>query len=385
MTWHADTAIVGGGPAGAIIARRLALMGWKVMLLERGERLRPKACGHCLAPRAWRLLAHEGLGERVRGVANGTTDRLHVHPDRDVCVRTRLAPADTAGGLMVPRDRFDQMLRDAAAEAGASVHHSASVRVQQIDGTGATLSVSMAKARVQLRCSLLIGADGLGSAIARAAGLANATAAGRKYGFALTVPGAMDSGAIESGAIEMFLLRGGYLGAIRQHDGVIHLAALVASRGRRLRSNPTSVLAQAAGAHPRLEHILKTATSSQLNRDVLAVGPMPWRPRAVAARRVALVGDAAGYIEPFTGEGMAWAIESALLLSACIAESGNAWNHATADMYARMWRERIERRQRLCRWLAAGLQRPLVSGALARAAIALPSLTGRLVRQAVAA
>src|SRR5688572_11800154 len=106
MTWHADAAIMGGGPAGAIFARRLARVGWKVMLFERGARLRSKACGHCLAPRALRFLEHEGLGQRTRSVARGATSRLQVHSQRDVCVRVALADGDGTGGLLVPRDQF---------------------------------------------------------------------------------------------------------------------------------------------------------------------------------------------------------------------------------------------------------------------------------------
>ncbi|MEI6475461.1 MAG: hypothetical protein WCO75_08710, partial [Planctomycetota bacterium] len=68
----------------------------------------------------------------------------------------------------------------------------------------------------------------------------------------------------------------------------------------------------------------------------------PWKPRAVTAGRVALVGDAAGYAEPYTGEGMGWAIESAMLLGACFRDG---WSAAAAEEYQRRWRATVGRAQ----------------------------------------
>ena len=91
-----------------------------------------------------------------------------------------------------------------------------------------------------------------------------------------------------------------------------------------------------------------------------AAGPMPWKPKRVANQVGALVGDAAGYIEPFTGEGMAWALEGAVLLSEqLIAVGQRGWNERAAVCYARDHRAAIRRRQRWCHLLTATIRRPL--------------------------
>ncbi|MHC4833386.1 MAG: hypothetical protein ACYTFH_05775 [Planctomycetota bacterium] len=128
---------------------------------------------------------------------------------------------------------------------------------------------------------------------------------------------------------------GGYLGLVREEDGTVHVAGLVGSRAARRR--PQEFLADALGLAeaPRLER-------------ATACGPLPWSPRRIAGPGVVLVGDAAGYVEPFTGEGMAWAIEG-------LAE------------YAHR-RRSIIARQRTCRRLAALLDRPRLVAATWRLA-----------------
>ena len=102
----------------------------------------------------------------------------------------------------------------------------------------------------------------------------------------------------------------------------------------------------------------------------------------MSGRLVALVGDAAGYVEPFSGEGMSWALESASVLAEVLAdERPGAW---TPDTYRRAWRDRIGRRQRWCRGLALALGRPHLCRLLFRGAAGHPRLVrwlvGRVVR-----
>ena len=98
---------------------------------------------------------------------------------------------------------------------------------------------------------------------------------------------------------------------------------------------------------------------------------MPWRPREVASPRGVLVGDAAGYVEPFTGEGMSWAIESAVLLDQA----------ADPVAYARSYRRALRRRQRWCGLVVGALRRPRVAGLMFRAALARPVLADLIARR----
>ena len=89
-------------------------------------------------------------------------------------------------------------------------------------------------------------------------------------------------------------------------------------------------------------------------------------------------------MEPFTGEAMSWALESAEVLSSVVADQRpGVWTAATAHRYRRAWRRRVGRRQRLCGLLATVLDRPQLQRALVGASIRQPRLRQWLVRRVV--
>ncbi|MHC4220168.1 MAG: NAD(P)/FAD-dependent oxidoreductase, partial [Planctomycetota bacterium] len=230
-----DAIVIGAGPAGSCTALLLARLGWRAALIERGSRHRAKACGDCLNQRAERLLRKAGLLDEVRGLAAGRTRRLRVHVEGRPPLRAALPFSDGADrGLLVERPRFDQMLVDRAADAGAWIVQPASARVGPPGRGFSTVDVDDGRSQSRLRCRLVVGADGLRSSVARAHGLARRNG-GRKMGFALDVrcPGA---GVIRTDAIEMFVVAGGYLGVVNQGGGALHVAGLIAARSASPRS-----------------------------------------------------------------------------------------------------------------------------------------------------
>jgi flavin-dependent dehydrogenase len=113
---------------------------------------------------------------------------------------------------------------------------------------------------------------------------------------------------------------------------------------------------------------------------------MPWQPRrcTIAHGQTALVGDAAGYVEPFTGEGMSWAIQCADVLAGVLADvAPGTWAGALARRYIRAWKHQVGRRQRVCRLLACALARPRLWRLLFDAGSNVPWLTRRLVDRVV--
>ncbi len=384
MPHDVDVIVAGGGPAGAMSALLLARLGLDVMLVERGGTLRHKTCGHCLNPRAMPLLDRAGLLDAVRRLASGTMRHLAVHVEQGVSLRTFTNQRRHGGeGLLVSRDRFDQMLRDAAACAGVEIIQPASVRLLARGAHSTRVRVRQPSHVREIACRLLVAADGVGSPIARAAGFANARAAGRKYGFSFDLPITPEmNGAIELGSINMFLTRAGYIGAVRQDD-TMHLAALVSTHPAGNGRDPLHFTRDAALQHALLRRLGLDHMQQHDLLNFCAAGPMPWRPHTIAGPSVALVGDAAGYIEPFTGEGMTWAIEGALLLGETMERHRQQWSATAALEYATRWRERVQRRHRVCRMLAGALERPLVSRWMLRLGRAAPTITRRLVREVV--
>jgi flavin-dependent dehydrogenase len=379
-----DAVIVGGGPAGSCAALLLARLGWQVALVERGPRHREKACGNCLNVRAGGPLQRAGLLDEVKRLAVGTTRRLRVHLEQRRPISAPLPECPEGGpGLVVDRARFDQLLLDRAADTGVQVLQPATARIDGLDEPVVTVQVHQGDATERLRCRLVVGADGIRSSVARTAGLAAGGSIGRKYGFAFDVPAPGHADAIQPDTIELFVVAGGYLGVVNRGGGDLHVAGLVGGRARD-DSAPFAFVESVAG---RFE-ALTEAGLDRLDRPrcgrLLGAGPMPCRPRRVAGDRVVLVGDAAGYIEPVTGEGMSWALEGAEILATVAADlSPGGWTATAARRYRRAWAGRVGRRQRGCTWLARVLARPVVSRALFVVAARRKALLNALVRRAV--
>jgi flavin-dependent dehydrogenase len=378
-----DALVVGGGPAGALTALHLARCGWRVAVLEKGRRHRGKSCGHCLGPAARRHLGAAGLWRSTVALAGARTERLRLHHWSARPIDAPLArPRDREPGLVIAREVLDQHLLDAARRAGATVLQPASAGPPEYSAGSVRLVAQLRGGPRMLMGRMIVGADGLRSSIAsslaprRRVGPASAV---RCYGFSFDlddVPGSPGPA-----TIEMFLAPYGYLGAVAHARGV-HVAALVRQAPDGHRRDPVNFVRRLAQLHPR--SLLHDVGLERVERRRLdnfqAAGPMPWRPRHVAGAWGALVGDAAGYVEPFTGEGMSWALHSAALLSrVCGAADPGSWSSDLARRYRVLHRRHVSRRQRLCFWLRQGLRRPCVCGAAFRVAARSPRLVQRLV------
>jgi len=368
-----DAVVVGAGPAGSMAAHQLALGGANVLLLDRRPFPRWKVCGACLSPGAQAVLASAGLGELPA--------RLGAEPLAELVLRggTWTARVGLGSSAAVSRQAFDAALVDAACRAGATFR----------DGTRATLLGDARRSpRLRVVCdgvdelvetSVVIDATGLGAGLGAAA-----ARPGSRVGLgAVFAPRAAN---VPAGQLHMAVGRSGYVGMVRLEDGSLDVAAAVdagALRGGGPEAAVAAILAEADGPPLEGQPVHGWRGTPPLTR---------WAPEEVLAG-VFRVGDAAGYVEPFTGEGIAWALGDGMAVATyalrALAGTGEARPEACPSACAAAWRnarrQRARRSQRLCRTLAAALRRPVlvrVAGAVLGRA---PHLARPVVRRAARA
>lgn len=326
-----DVAIVGAGPAGAALATLLARGGWHVVALDRATFPREKPCAEYLSPPAEPLLSRVGaLDEvlagphaRLRGFRIFAPGGGAFQGDFAAATAARIvAPqASYSSGLVVPRLRLDLALVHAARRAGAEVREGwrlAEIMREQGQWclTPAHSLTSASAGHEAISARLLVGADGVHSVVARRLGLQRP---GRLRRVALVAHMRGIAG-IGSHA-EMHIASGCYAGVAPLSacpgDDLCNVSVVVdeARDGRMLAGRANAFLLDALGRFPALRDRL---ASARIVRDTLAVGRLHTVVSSVTADGVLLVGDAAGYYDPFTGEGIYRALRGAELAAPAI-------------------------------------------------------------------
>ena len=304
--------VVGAGPAGSATALLLARAGAHVLLLDRARFPREKPCSEYLSPESTRVL--ERLGSDVLAAVAAAS------PARLTGMKV-VAPSGTGVvgrfetfSFALPRTRFDAILRDAAEAAGVEVRERMKVEELVYDG-GAVGGVVAREAgsgkREAMRARVIVGADGLRSLVARRLGTVH-TAGPRRMAFTAHVADVHDVHDLG----EMHVGRPGYVGLGPIGNGVTTVALVVplaeARRGNRFFVELNRFPAVAGRFDAR-----------RTVRRVLATGPFArWSRRPVAAGGGALlVGDAADFFDPFTGQGIYSALRGAELAASAIIDT----------------------------------------------------------------
>jgi geranylgeranyl reductase family protein len=321
-----DVAIVGSGPAGSACAAFCASAGVRTLLLEREKFPREKVCGDCLNPACWPVLTRLGVAARVRQLPHGKLDAVEFIGLRGRVVRVPLPDGDDAE-IAVRRNSFDALLMEGAREAGATIQDETTVtsltREQdywEIESRGKTF-----KAR------LLVAADGRNSTVARLLQLL--PRAGReRVALQTHLPLPHNFGR----RVVLQLLRDGYSGQAPVSDDQLNLCLV---------AKPAAIDAAKLWAEKQFgiapDHPWRTVTP--LTRGTIRA----------AQPGLLLVGDAARVVEPFTGEGIFYALRSGELAAAAIErtmkgasekETFASYERAHAAMYqGRLWVNRLAR------------------------------------------
>jgi menaquinone-9 beta-reductase len=302
-----DVVVVGAGPAGATAAVLMAREGFSVALLDRQRFPRPKACAEYMSPGVREVLSRLGLQPALDG-ARGVKGMEIVAPSG-----RRLRVAYSNGGVAtsasaLPRVEFDHALVRLARGAGASVHEGIVVRQPIVEGDR-VLGVrgTCCGEEVEMRARLTIIADGARSVLAGALGLTGRV----RWPVRMGLVAHMDGLSFEGDFGQMYVSRGGYCGVAPLPGGRANVAMVLPPGTVRASGVSASLYFQRwIASHAVLSAALEGATAVS---GVRGVSPIGARVRRSWAPGALLVGDAAGFYDPFTGEGIYRALRSAEL------------------------------------------------------------------------
>jgi len=346
-----DAVVIGAGPAGAVAARELARRGVRVLLVDRAAFPRTKVCGCCLNGAALAALARLGLGRLAESGVPLTSVKLGAGGAS--------ATVNLATGVALARSELDHALVKEAQAAGAAFHDGTTAKAESRSDE----SISICLNESQVTAKIVVVASGL-SAQAR-------VQAGSRIGGGVILEKAPEH--YSRGTIFMATAPGGYVGLVRLADESLDVAAAF---------DPEFVRTE-GGLGPAAVAILKRtgwpAIPELADLSWKGTPALTRRRGAVAERRIFAVGDAAGYVEPFTGEGMAWAIASAAALAPIAARASADWNDAYIDQWKREQARIVGRRQWVCRAAARVLRSPALTGVVVRALAAMPMLARPVV------
>ena len=324
-----DLLVVGGGPAGASTAAWAARAGLDVLVVERERFPREKACSEYLSPEATRDLDALGVLEEIEASGAAKLTGMRIVADDGSAVLGRFPVSEHRRpyrpyGLALPRSRLDTAVLGAAAKAGAEVLEGVTVeRLLFEDGVVVGAMLRRGDRRWEQRSRALVGADGLHSLVARRLGLSRRRGPRR---LALVAHLADVEGMGDFG--EMFVRSGRYAGLAPIGGGRVNAAAVVpAAEGRAIARDPAAFLRAELAAVPELR---RRVAGARLVRAVMVAGPFARTARSTVTNGALLVGDAADFFDPFTGEGIFAALRGGHLAAEALA-SALAGGAATRD------------------------------------------------------
>jgi geranylgeranyl reductase family protein len=355
--------VVGAGPAGSAVAAALAARGRDVLLVESHAHPRAKACAEYASPRILEELRLLGLGDETwQAEALPLQGMRVIRGDDAVDVRYH----DESGQRLawgLERTRFDATLAAHAVARGARLmEHTALVDVGWRggqDGVGGRLvraTLRTPQGRRGVRCRWLIGADGARSRVSQAVSVEGWVAMPRRLGLVAHYEGVPDL--VEHG--EMHVGPGWYVGLAPLSGGRLNVGMALPLDGDR-----RSAEERFAAAIEGIPAVAARLKGRARLTPIIGASPIGHRVRRAAGRGWMLIGDAAGFIDPFTGEGIYRALRSAR----AAAESLGELDDGAAARYLAARRKAFAAKDALT-WLVQGMLAapPLMGYALRRLA-----------------
>lgn len=337
-----DVLVIGAGPAGALAAYLLARRGLNVVLVDKAVFPRHKVCGCCLSPSALQALRLAGLEKMLdESLAKPITELRLFFGGKSL----RFPLRDFRS---ISRKELDSAIVEYATMNGASFlpgHTASIIRKGKHDLAGVRIRKNSTDDEIAhqsewiMQAKAVIVADGLGGTSAQEIPELKWIVRSDSY----IGVGAISAAAPQfyrDGTIYMNYGKGGYLGLVRLEDGSTDIAAAISPEY--LQINNGNVYESAANLINECGAPLPADLDSIAWKGTL---PLTRRRTQVAAQRIFVIGDSASYVEPFTGEGIAWALQSACAVVPVVLQAVSLWQPKLIFRWQREYKKLIEQRQ----------------------------------------
>jgi flavin-dependent dehydrogenase len=355
-----DVLIAGAGPAGSATATFLARAGYSVLAVDRAAFPRDKACSEYMSPEAVRVLARLGVLEPLEKAGAFPLEGMRVTGPHGATAHGRFALAGhhpfRTTGLSISRRILDHELLLAARRAGATVLER--TRVEELlyeqGGVGGAIIRDSGGKRRSVRARLTVGADGLRSVVARRLGR-RTYGRPRRMAFVAHVAGVMGMGP----SAELHFRENAYMGLNQIGHDQTNVALVVPSeRVPDARGGVERFFSETLGEFPG---VWERVEAGEMVRPILATGPFGVRSARVIAPGALLVGDAADFFDPATGDGIYCALRGAELVeltaAAALSQPGQVTLNRLVE-YQRMRRRAFAGKRMLERLIDCSLRFP---------------------------
>src|SRR6202163_4371435 len=371
-----DVLIVGAGPAGSVAAAVLARAGARVRLLDRATFPRDKLCGDTVNPGTLAVLRRLGLSKPIddHGLR---VDGMRVTGPRGVAVEGRYP--DGLHGRALARSDMEWALLQLAIDAGARFEPSAPVRraiVEESEGSRSVrgVVVGLGGREREIRAPVTVAADGRRSTLAFGLGLARHPPRPRRWAIGAYYENAGGMSSLG----EMHVRRGRYIGVAAVPGGIANVCLVRPFDEKGVGRPPAPFFAALLAAELAGDPLLRARfADARLVQPPVVLGPLAVEVSPSHIRGLLLAGDAAGFIDPMTGDGLRFAVQGGVLAAEaalhCLTEG---WS----EVHERL--ERARRREFATKWRLNRALRALVasSGSTEVAGIAARLAPGMLRR-----
>ena len=343
-----DVVIVGAGPAGSSAAIRLANSGKDVLLVDKARFPRPKLCGEFVSPECLNHLEDLGvmLQVNLRRPQQISKTVFYSTGGRSFSVASWWLAQNNSDSIGLSRQALDQLLLNRAVECGTIVETEVTVlKVAVTNGSPVQVTLRSNDGSMQyVNASLVMDATGRGRYVARRFDARTSGLKPKQIAFKAHLRGA----AIEPGTCEIFSFPGGYGGCSPVEDGLFNLCFVVdAGLVRSIGSDPLKIVDATVLKNKRAARVLRNIAveGDWITVPIARYGSLDPAP----APGVLAIGDAAAFIDPFTGSGIAMALESSRIASDAILKCQEP--QGIAVTYRRAHAAAFQKRLAFCRSL----------------------------------